>query len=148
MPQYQSTWDVQLLLSYLSKLNLLENLDLKSLTLKLVMLVALVSAQRGQSLRMAHINFMKDTPFFIEDTSSVLSLFGLLKSNRVDLAIIHRQPFCIHTQVRSPSVFIHTYQSTLKRPNPWEGRKLSHFLATPDHTKQFPRKRCKDGRWI
>jgi len=45
MPQYQSTRGVQQVLSHLSELSPIEKFDLKSLTLKPVMLVALVSAQ-------------------------------------------------------------------------------------------------------
>ena len=58
-PRYQSTWDVKSVLNYLSSLQNPEKLDLKSLTLKLVMLIALVSAQRGQCLPMLDIGCMK-----------------------------------------------------------------------------------------
>ena len=61
IPQYQSTCNVQPVLSYLSGLSSMENLDLKSLTLKVTMLVALVSAQRSQTLHTLNINFMRDT---------------------------------------------------------------------------------------
>ena len=60
--RYESTWDVRPVLTYPSSLNPLEKLDLKLLTLKLVMLVALVSAQRGQSLHMLDISCMKEVP--------------------------------------------------------------------------------------
>ena len=119
MPRYQSTWDVQPVLSYLSRLTPVEKLDLKSLTLKVTMLVALVSAQRSQTLHMRNINLRK--------------------------IHLHRQSCCKHTLMTSPSVFIHTWQNTLNEPSPWEGRKLSYFLASPDHTKQFQRKLCQDG---
>ena len=49
-PKYQTTCDVQ---------PTANNLDLKTLSLKLLMLVALVSAQRGQSLHMLEITLMK-----------------------------------------------------------------------------------------
>ena len=48
-PRYKSTWDVQPVLTYLASINPVDKLDLKMLTLKLVMLIALVSAQRGKS---------------------------------------------------------------------------------------------------
>ena len=57
--RYQTTWDVQPVLSYLSQLGPTENLDLKSLTLKVTLSVALVSTQRGQTLHMLNIAFMK-----------------------------------------------------------------------------------------
>ena len=65
-PRYRNTWDVSPVLSYLSSLPKPNQSSLKSLTLKLVMLVALVSAQRGQSLHMLDIQFMKDGDTFFE----------------------------------------------------------------------------------
>ena len=64
--RYQTIWDVQPVLSYLSGLGPTENLDLKSLTLKVTLSVALVSAQRGQTLHMLNIAFMKDSSTSIE----------------------------------------------------------------------------------
>ena len=63
-PRYQSTWDVQPVLTYLAATNPVDKLDLKMLTLKLVMLIALVSAQRGQSLHILDIGpgCMKEVP--------------------------------------------------------------------------------------
>ena len=49
-PKYATTWDVAKVLSYLATLSPNRQLSLKDLTFKLVMLVALVSADRGQSL--------------------------------------------------------------------------------------------------
>lgn len=65
-PRYQSTWDVQKVLTYLSSLGLAENLNLKQLTLKLTMLIALVSAQRGQSLHLLDLDFMKEGDSMVE----------------------------------------------------------------------------------
>ena len=48
-PRYRTTWDVSPVLSYLSSLLKPNQCSLKSLTLKLELLVSLVSAQRGQS---------------------------------------------------------------------------------------------------
>ena len=58
-PKYQTTCDVQPVLTYLPFLGTANNLDLQTLSLKLLMLVALVSAQRGQSLHMLEITLMK-----------------------------------------------------------------------------------------
>lgn len=59
-PRYQTTWDVDKVLTYLSSLDTASNLTLKLLIQKLIMLVALVSAQRGQSLHMMDLDFMKE----------------------------------------------------------------------------------------
>ena len=58
-PKCQTTWDVQPVLTYLSSLGTANNLDLKTLSLKLLMLVAVVSGQRGQSLHMLDITLME-----------------------------------------------------------------------------------------
>ena len=55
-PPYQSTWDGQPVLSYLSGLSPTEKLDLKSANLKEAML-----AHVYQTLDMPRINFLKDT---------------------------------------------------------------------------------------
>ena len=65
-PRYHTTWNVSPVLSYLSSLPKPNQSGLKSLTLELVMLVALVSAQRGQSLHMLDIQFMKEGDTFFE----------------------------------------------------------------------------------
>jgi len=60
-PRYHTTWKVQTVLTYLLSQDSVEKLDLKSLTLKLLMLIALVSAQRGQSVHMLDTACMKVT---------------------------------------------------------------------------------------
>ena len=52
LPRYNKTWDVNLVLRHLWSMGDTENLTLKQLTLKFVMLVALTTAQRGQSLHL------------------------------------------------------------------------------------------------
>lgn len=59
-PRYKTTWDPHIVLNYLSFLGTGDNLTLKLLSMKLLMLTALVSAQRGQSLHMLDIRFMKE----------------------------------------------------------------------------------------
>lgn len=67
MPQYKSTWGVQQVLPHLSELSPIEKFDLKSLTLKPVMLVALVSAQMPN---FALCFIYSNTVSFMKDTSS------------------------------------------------------------------------------
>ena len=59
-PRYKTTWDVQQVLSYLSSIAPIVDLPLKLLTFKTMMLVALVTAQRGQSLHMLDVGFMTE----------------------------------------------------------------------------------------
>ena len=65
-PRYRTTCDVSPVVSYLSSLPKPNQSSLKPLILKLVMLVALVSAQREQSLHMLDIQFMKERDTFFE----------------------------------------------------------------------------------
>ena len=57
-PKYTEVWDVQVVLKYLATLHPVESLTLKQLTLKLVMLLLLVSGQRGQTIHLLDINHM------------------------------------------------------------------------------------------
>ena len=55
-PKYATTWDVDKVLNLLSSWVPVRELSLKELTLKLVMLVALVSADRGQSMALMKVS--------------------------------------------------------------------------------------------
>ena len=65
-PRYETTWDVEPVLRYLSSLGTPSTMNLKTLSTKRAMLVALVTAQRGQSLLMLGINFMKQDESMFE----------------------------------------------------------------------------------
>ena len=67
-PMYQQAWDVQLVLDYLSEIHPVSDLSLKDLTLSLVMLIALVIGQRGQSshlINTAHMQAEKASYQFV-----------------------------------------------------------------------------------
>lgn len=61
VPRYCSTWDVNQVMNYLKTLYPLEQLSLKTLTLKTVMLCALSSAQREQTLCALDLNYKTET---------------------------------------------------------------------------------------
>lgn len=71
-PKYTSTWDVGKVLTYLKSLYPLENLDLKSLTMKLASLIALTTAQRVQTLISLNIKNMSDHGEYVVFTISDL----------------------------------------------------------------------------
>ena len=50
LPRYEVSWDVKLVFKYLKKLHPPQSLSLKDLSLKLVMLLALLAGQRHQTL--------------------------------------------------------------------------------------------------
>ena len=76
-PRYSFTWDVNVLLTFLESWFPLSALDLKHLTLKTAALVALVSAQRSQTLSALSIEFMNSTA-----TGTQFVVNSLLKSSR------------------------------------------------------------------
>ena len=58
VPRYKEVWDVSIVLRFLKTLSPVASLNLKNLSLKLVMLLSLVPAQRGQTLQLFDINLM------------------------------------------------------------------------------------------
>ena len=76
-PRYGCIWDVQVVLNYLRGLSPASKLSLKALTLKLCMLLALVSAQRVQTIQ----NFNLDK-MIISEESVELHVDILLKQSR------------------------------------------------------------------
>ena len=59
VPRYTAIWDVGVVLKFLRELGPVEILSLADLTLKLVMLVALVTAQRTQCLHLMDLGHVK-----------------------------------------------------------------------------------------
>lgn len=72
LPRYSSIWDVGIVLTYLRSFPALNNLTLKQLTLNLTMLLALVTAQRTQTLSKLDTSCMQESTiritFTIQDT--------------------------------------------------------------------------------
>ena len=77
VPRYSHTWDVAIVTSYLKTLIPLEFLSLKALCLKIVTLVALVSAQRSQTLQALRIDCMS-----VENSKVVFVIMDRLKTSR------------------------------------------------------------------
>jgi len=57
-PPNTEVWDVQVVFTYLATLHPVESLTLKQLTSKFIMLLLLVSGQRGQTIHLLDINHM------------------------------------------------------------------------------------------
>lgn len=76
-PKYTEVWDVQVVLTYLATLHPVESLTLKQLTLKLVMLLLLVSGQRGQTIHLLDINHM-----FVNDAKYTFVIPSHLKQSK------------------------------------------------------------------
>lgn len=76
-PRYSQIWDVKIVLNYLRKWSPANCLSLKQLTLKLVMLMALTSAQRAQALHKLNLEKMK-----LKEGSVCFGYDVLLKQHR------------------------------------------------------------------
>ena len=66
-PKYDKIWDISAVLKHLSSLYPNEKLSLKDLTHKVLMLILLVSSQRGQSIHyldLQHLTMEEDNYFF------------------------------------------------------------------------------------
>ena len=77
LPRYQVTWDVNKVLNYLANMPQVEKLSLKLLSHKLVMLVALITGQRCQSL---HLLDLKDLHVHAQGVNFTVS--SLLKQSK------------------------------------------------------------------
>ena len=76
-PRYEYIWDVRIVLNYLRKQSPASSLNLKQLTLKLVMLIALVTAQRSQSIHKLRLDEMQ-----FKGSTAVFQITGLIKQSR------------------------------------------------------------------
>ena len=99
-PRYSFIWDGNVLLTFSESWFPLSVLELKQLTLKTAALLALVSAQRSQTLSALSINFMNSTA-----TGTLFVVNSLLKSSRpgksslmVSLpAFLENEKLCAHS---------------------------------------------------
>lgn len=101
-PKYTEVWDVQVVLTYLATLHPVESLTLKQLTLKLVMLLLLVSGQRGQTIHLLDINHM-----FVGDDKYTFVIPNHLKQSKpgvsnpqVVLESFERPSICVVTTLK------------------------------------------------
>lgn len=76
-PRYTQTWDIGQVLTYLKNLGPTDSLDLKTLTLKTVMLLALCSAQRCQTIHLLNTENIQATA-----DSLTVTIPDLLKQSR------------------------------------------------------------------
>ena len=138
-PRYQSTWDVKPVLTYLSSLNPVEKLELKTLTLKLIMLISLVSAQRGQSLHILDIAYMKETHDGFE-----FLLSEHIKQSRPS----YKAPSIILKAYPADSSLcvVNCLKEYLKRTKPLRGSETKLFISFIKPYKKVSRETI--SRWI
>lgn len=103
IPRYSEMWDVDTVLELLRTWPSLEEIDLKQLTLRTVMLLALVSGQRGQSL---HALLVNDIKFSTHKCTVVYS--SLLKQSKAGshmlplvLDFFNNQKLCVISHLKT-----------------------------------------------
>ena len=84
LPRYTCVWDVEVVLDYLKNLGSNTELTLKLLTLKLVMLLGLLSGQRCQTLHSLNIKDM-----VLGESKCVFLLTSLLKTSAPNRHLTH-----------------------------------------------------------
>ena len=77
LPHYKDTWDVSAILNHLKSWGSAEDLSLKDLTYKTVMLVVLLSGQRSQTVHALTVGGMKQS-----DNEIIFEVTKLLKTSK------------------------------------------------------------------
>ena len=77
LPRYVCTWDVNIVLEFLKSWSPVDKLTLKELTLKLCMLLALVTGQRCQTLHLLNTEHM-----VVYNTKCIFYIMSLIKHSR------------------------------------------------------------------
>ena len=83
LPKYKEVWDVNTVLEHLKTLHPAKSESLKLLTLKLVMLMAILSGQRCQTIHALTTRDMK-----VSDSKVVFIVIDLLKTTKPDYYLL------------------------------------------------------------
>lgn len=139
LPKYQHTWDINIVLGYLKQFKLSE-INLKMLTIKTLMLLALLTGQRGQTL---HV--LKRTEVTFTTSSCVIMINSLLKTSthKHHLSSLHFDCFCQH---ESSLCVVHFLKLYIERTSAWEHSHDKLFLSYVKPHK--PVSRDTISRWI
>ena len=123
-PKVCSTWDVNIVLKELESWYPTEKLTLKELTLKLVMLIALCTGQRCQTLKA-----LKITPkcMNLSDTKCVFIIDTLLKQSRRG---VHLAPIELYKNDNPKVCVINTLKIYLDKTRDWRGDASKHLILT------------------
>ncbi|XP_043276104.1 uncharacterized protein [Venturia canescens] len=139
LPKYSGTWEVDIVLDYLAKLQPLESLSIGDLTNKTVMLLALSTAHRAQTLSCIEVDKIKRSPRGMEITiTKLIKTSGPGKSQPVLVIpeFKERPELCVASAIR---VYL---EKTAK----YRGTEKSLFLATKKPHKKVGAQTI--SRWI
>ena len=120
-PKYTEIWDVSIVLSYLQPLSPVDKLSLKELTLKLVVLILLVSGQRGQTVHLLSIDHMVSV-----NNCYTFQIVDHLKQSRpgVKNPLVELKPFKDKTQC-----VVTTLKGYLTRTHSLRGSESQLFIS-------------------
>lgn len=111
LPKYNCTWSVQSVLRFLNSLYPLDSISLKYLSMKLVMLLALTTGQRCQTLFLMDLHNIELTTDYVK-----IRIGDLLKQSKVNrhLSEIYIEAYPINKALCVVDTFIHYVKSTEK----------------------------------
>ena len=101
-PLYTNTWNVDVVLDYLRTLHPVTNLPLKFLTFKLNVLLALVLAQRAQTLVSLNTTFMTTTPDCVKFVVAAILKTSKPNKDLVEVLLSHFPAcysLCVYTTI-------------------------------------------------
>ena len=137
-PKYSEVWDVQIVLSYLKTLHPVDSLRLKDLSFKFLMLLLLVSGQRGQTIHMLDLNDM-----IVSDNGFTFVIVNHLKQSRpgyqnpqLKLVPFEDSSLCVVT----------TCKEYLKRTKSLRGNQSKLFISYVKPFKEVSRDTLT--RWV
>ncbi|XP_038051563.1 uncharacterized protein LOC119724536 isoform X1 [Patiria miniata] len=139
MPRYNFTWDVNIVFKYLKELGPGEKLPLKGLTMKLVMLIALISGQRCQTLSLLdldQVNVTRSNVTFVVTKLTKTSRVGSKPISVVLSEYPHDEHLCVMKTLREYLIKTRTFR----------GRERSLFLSYTSPHKRVGSETI--SRWI
>ena len=137
-PKYTEVWDVQIVLSYLKTLHPVDSLSLKDLSFKFLMLLLLVSGQRGQTIHMLDINDM-----IVTENGFTFVIVNHLKQSRPG----YHNPHLKLVPFEDPSLcVVTTCKEYLKRTKSLRGNQSKLFISYVKPFKEVSRDTLT--RWV
>jgi len=123
LPRYSNSWDVSIVLKYLKTLIPVNRLSLKHLTWKLVMLLSLLTGQRGQTLHLMDIRFIEITENYVR-----IQILELLKTSKPGK---HLSPIYLEKYDSDESLcIVRTMKHYLERTSLIRGEETRLFITT------------------
>ena len=130
-PKYTEIWDVSIVLSYLQSLSPVDKLSLKELTLKLFVLILLVSGQRGQTVHLLSIEHMVSV-----NNCDTFQIVDHLKQSRPG---VKNPPVGLRSFKDETLCVVTTLKEYLTRTQSLRGSESHLFISYSRHFKRVSR---------